>query len=97
MTKPTIDLADTIESWRSKTNIISDNVGDPAILTTTADSNMVSAINELKSRIDSDETSLVGALSSLTTTDKSSVVDAINEIDRRLPDIYDNTGTLLNT
>lgn len=118
MTKPTVDLADTIASWRTKTNTISDNVGDPSLLTTSTDSSTVAAINELVGRVDSDDTwilsvyntlgaridsadssltSLVGLLGDLTTTDKGSIVEAVNEINRRLPDIYDNTGTLLNT
>ena len=39
----------------------------------------------------------VGFLSNLNTTVDSSVVGAINELHRRLPDIYNSSGTLLNT
>lgn len=96
MTKPTVDLADTIASWRTKTNTISDNVGDPSLLTTSTDSSTVSAINELVGRIDNVDSD-IGTLASLNTTDRSSLVSAVNELDRRIPDVYDNTGTLLNT
>lgn len=96
MTKPTVDLADTIASWRTKTNTISDNVGDPALLTTLTDSSTVLAINELVGRIDNVDSD-IGTLASLNTTDRSSLVSAVNELDRRIPDVYDNIGTLLNT
>lgn len=96
MTKPTVDLADTIASWRAKTNTISDNVGDPSLLTTLADSSTVNAINELVGRIDNQDSD-IGTLTSLNTTDKSTIVAAVNELDRRIPDVYDNSGTLLNT
>lgn len=96
MTKPTVDLADTIASWRTKTNTISDNVGDPSLLTTSTDSSTVSAINELVGRIDNTDSD-IGTLANLNTADRSSLVSAVNELDRRIPDVYDNTGTLLNT
>ena len=39
----------------------------------------------------------LGNLSSLATTADSNIVAAINELDRRMPDIYNSSGTLLNT
>jgi len=38
----------------------------------------------------------VGKTSDLNTVADSSIVASINELDRRLPDIYDNSGTLIN-
>ena len=69
-------------------NELDSDVGPLSSLTTTDKSSIVSAINEL----DSD----VGTLSSLNTTEKSSVVNAMNELDRRIIDVYDSDGTLLN-
>lgn len=95
-----VDLSDTIVSWRNKTNNIASNVGDLTLLTTSVDSDIVGAINSLKaadsasiSNLDSD----VGTIASLTTTDKSSLVAAVNELDRKQIDVYDASGTLLNT
>ena len=42
---------DTFETWRQKTNLISDSVGDLAALDTADKSNVVEAINEVKSRL----------------------------------------------
>ena len=72
---------------------ISSNIGSLSSLTTTTQSNVVSAINEVKSLVDSAATTStintaisanVGTLSSLTTTAKSNVVSAINEINSTL-------------
>lgn len=62
---------DSIDQWREKTNTISQTLGDPASLTTTA-TNVVGAINEL----DNEQ----GDLTQLTTANKSNLVDALNEI-----------------
>lgn len=62
---------DSIDQWREKTNTISQTLGDPASLTTTA-TNVVSAINEL----DNEQ----GDLTQLTTANKANLVDALNEI-----------------
>ena len=45
----TVNLVDTFDEWRVKTNTISTNSGDLATLTTTDKTNLVSAINEIKS------------------------------------------------
>jgi hypothetical protein len=113
-----VDLSDTINSWRTKTNQIATNLGDIASLNDSA-VNIVSAINSsiasnvvalnasiatLTSNTDSDvlelKTNVFGApltLGDLDTTDKSSIVAAINELDRRSIDVYNSSGTLLNS
>lgn len=101
-----IDLSDTIESWKNKTNQLSARVGDIALLNDSATS-IVSSINSLQTGYDSDiialRTDVYGDsggildLSALNTTDKSSVISAINELDRRLVDVYNSNGVLLNT
>jgi hypothetical protein len=120
-----VDLSDTINSWRTKTNQIATNLGDITSLNDSA-VNIVSAINTidsdltssiasnvvalnasiatLTSNTDSDvlelKTNVFGApltLGALDTTDKSSIVAAINELDRRSIDVYNSSGTLLNS
>jgi hypothetical protein len=101
-----IDLSDTIESWRNKTNQLAVTVGDLALLNDSSVS-LVASINGLQDGYDSDilslRTDLYGDsggildLSALTTTDKSSIISAINELDRRSIDVYNSTGILLNT
>jgi len=48
MAVTTIDLNDLVSIWRTKTNTISTHLGDIATLTTTANGNVVVAINELE-------------------------------------------------
>ena len=101
-----IDLSDTIESWKNKTNQLAATVGDLSLLNDSAVS-LVASINGLQDGYDSDilslRTDLYGDsggildLSALTTTDKSSIISAINELDRRSIDVYNSTGILLNT
>jgi phosphoglycerate-specific signal transduction histidine kinase len=101
-----IDLSDTIASWRIKTNQISTNVGDLSLLTDSAAS-IIASINTLQAGFDSDiialRTDVYGDsggildLSALNTTDKTSIISAINELDRRLVDVYNSSGVLLNT
>jgi len=52
MAKTVINLSDPVTSLVTKTNTISDNLGDIAIITT-GDSNVVDAINTVKDQIDS--------------------------------------------
>ena len=47
MARTFVDLNDLVSAWRDKTNEISFKVGDLASLTTTGDSDLVQAINEL--------------------------------------------------
>lgn len=102
-----VDLSDTIASWRNKTNEIAQKQGDLSLLTDSA-SNLVSAINVFTSRTDSDilalQTDVYGDssgtvldLSYLNTTEKGSIIGAVNELDRRISDVYDANGVLLNT
>jgi hypothetical protein len=49
MAQPTTTLDNTLDEFRTNSNIVSANVGDPAALTTTDKSSAVAAINELKS------------------------------------------------
>jgi hypothetical protein len=121
MAKTFVNLNDTVATWRTQHNDVVNLVGDLATLTTTADSDLVGAINELqgfRSGLDSDvgtrtsltttdKTSLVaaineidsdlGTISSLSTTDKASLVAAVNELQGRIIDVYNSSGTLLNT
>jgi hypothetical protein len=95
-----VDLSDTIISWRNKTNTIASNVGDLTLLTTSVDSDIVGAINALKAEDSASISALdssVGSLASLTTTEKSNIVAAVNELDRKQIDVFDASGTLLNT
>lgn len=71
---------DEIETMYNDVETLKTNVGDLSSLTTTANSDLVSAINE----VDSDITTVsneVGDLTNLTTSVKSDLVSAINEID----------------
>ena len=47
MAKTVVNLSDPIGTFVNKTNTISDDVGDLATLTTSLDSNLAGAINEL--------------------------------------------------
>ncbi len=47
-----VNLIDTFDQWRIKTNTISNSFGDLSLLTTTENSNVVSAVNELKGIVD---------------------------------------------
>ena len=65
----TVNQTDTFDQWRVKCNTVSTSVGDLVILTTTANSDAVGAINELDGEIGS-LTGLQGG--------ESTVVSAIN-------------------
>ena len=101
-----IDLSDTIASWRNKNNQLATNVGDLTLLNDSAAS-LVASINTLQDGLDSDilalRTDVYGDsggildLSALNTTDKTSIIDAVNELDRRIVDVYNSSGVLLNT
>ena len=78
----------TIDSGM-KTN--SNNIGDLSTLTTTAKSDLVSAVNEVNQNSGA---SLIGDLSNLTTTEKSTVVGAINEVDYNTDTNTTSIGTL---
>jgi hypothetical protein len=104
-----VDLSDTIASFATKTNQLATNLGDLTLLTDSAASVVagLNNLNALRDNQDSDILALSTAvygdsgglldLSALDTTDKSSIVAAINELDRRSIDVYNSSGTLLNS
>jgi hypothetical protein len=72
MAKTIVYLTDTFNSFKTKVNDISDDIGDITLLTTTVDSDVVGALNNLHADI--------GNVSTLTTTG-TTLVAAINEHD----------------
>lgn len=84
MAKTRVDITDTLNTWKEKTNDISLDLGDRTLLTTDEDSDVVGSINSIDSNL--------GARENLTTNDKRSVVHAVNELDSDVGDI-----TTLNT
>ena len=85
MAKVTVNITDTISQWVTKSNLVSDEIGDRANLTTNVDSDIVGAINSL----DSD----IGTPSSLATLAKT-VVGAINENHTQLDNVDSDVGTI---
>lgn len=77
-----VTTSDTFENWRVKTNTLATSVGDIASLTTTANTNTVAAINEIKSTsaTSASVTAITGDKTTLVTTNKSTLVAAINEL-----------------
>lgn len=57
MAKTTVNLTDTVTNWVTKTNQISNTIGDLTSLNTTVDSDVVGAINELKVAVDKTDSS----------------------------------------
>lgn len=87
---PTSNLTTTnTSSVINAINELDNEIGTLSTLTTAVKSSLVAAINEL----DSD----VGIISAMNTGDTSSIVGAVNELDRRVVDVFDSDGTLLNT
>lgn len=84
MAKTRVDITDTLNTWKEKTNDISLDLGDITLLTTDEDSDVVGSINSIDSNL--------GTREDLTTNDKRSVVQAVNELDSDVGDI-----TTLNT
>lgn len=60
--KPQVQLSDTIDIWRQKTNFLASIVGEPDNLTTNNKVDLVSAVNEVNNLI-SNSGGLLGALS----------------------------------
>ena len=73
MARTFVDLNDLVSTWKDKTNEISYKVGDLANLTTTGDSDLVQAINE----IDSDLSSLQAQVNTFVFLDSSQVISLI--------------------
>lgn len=88
--------------WKDVINELITSVGNTDSLTTTEKSNLVASINELKSRIDNNQSDILvvdtemGDITTLTTTNKTNVVNAMNElvgeIDVNIIDIGDITS-----
>ena len=79
---------DTQMKTNADNNTITDGkIGTLSNLTTTAQSNLVAAINEVDENCDTNAGAIsttntnIGTLANLTTTNKTSVVNAINEVD----------------
>ena len=60
MARTFVDLNDLVSAWRDKTNEISYKVGDLVSLTTTGDSDLVQAINEIDADLSSLQTQVDG-------------------------------------
>ena len=73
MARTFVDLNDLVSTWKDKTNEISYKIGDLANLTTTGDSDLVQAINE----IDSDVTSLQAQVNTFVFLDSAQVINVI--------------------
>lgn len=83
MTRPIVNLSDPVATLVSKTNTISTNVGDPALLTN-ADSDLVAAINRIDAAVvdfdDSIEVITV-ARTGISTTNTATAGTAVGRID----------------
>ena len=73
MARTFVDLNDLVSTWKDKTNEISYKVGDLVNLTTTGDSDLVQAINE----IDSDLNSLQAQVNTFVFLDSAQVTNVI--------------------
>ena len=73
MARTFVDLNDLVSTWKDKTNEISYKVGDLVNLTTTGDSDLVQAINE----IDSDLSSLQAQVNTFVFLDSAQVINVI--------------------
>ena len=85
MAKSNINLSDAIATWVSKSNATVNRVGDLASLTTTEDSSLVGAINELDSDLglaEADITALKAGTINITglNTTAQDLVGSINEL-----------------
>jgi hypothetical protein len=73
MARTFVDLNDLVSTWKDKTNEISYKVGDLVNLTTTGDSDLVQAINE----IDSDLGSLQAQVNTFVFLDSAQMLNVI--------------------
>lgn len=74
------DISDVAGDLSSEVSRSTDVEGTLSSLTTTAQSNLVAAINEVDGHADTNATN-IGTLSNLTTESKSNLVSAVNEVD----------------
>ena len=84
----TINLSDPIATWVTKTNTISSDLGTKASLNTTNKSNLVAAINELKTQSEKTDSSTILQLIDANNYLDSSRVDAL--IPKRGTDFVDS-------
>ena len=84
----TINLSDPIATWVTKTNTISSDLGTKASLNTTNKTNLVAAINELKTQSDKTDSSTILQLIDANNYLDSSRVDAL--IPKRGTDFVDS-------
>ena len=80
MAKSIINLSDTLATWVGKANKTVNRVGDLAQLTTTADSSLVAAINEIDSAFDSLNTSILGRVAALETSSDSNNTNFVSRV-----------------
>ena len=80
MAKSIINLSDTLATWVGKANQTVNRVGDLAQLTTTADSSLVAAINEIDSAFDSLNTSILGRVAALETSSDSNNTNFVSRV-----------------
>lgn len=80
MAKSIINLSDTLATWVGKANQTVNRVGDLAQLTTTADSSLVAAINEIDSAFDSLNTNILGRVAALETSSDSNNTNFVSRV-----------------
>ena len=80
-----VNLSDTVTQWVTKTNTISSDLGDKANLLTTANSDLVVAINELFNRKTTDSDA-IHAMHADTTTIDFSVNSGTGKIEHKVID-----------
>ena len=96
MAKSIINLSDTLATWVGKANQTVNRVGDLAQLTTTADSSLVAAINEIDSAFDSLNTSILGRVAALETSSDSNNTNFVSRVRGSISvsgDLVYDTGT----
>jgi len=89
----TINLSDPISTWVTKTNTISSDLGTKASLNTTNKTNLVAAINELKSQSEKTDSSTILQLIDANNYLDSSRVDSL--IPKFGSDFVDSAATLI--
>jgi len=106
MAKPTISLSDTIATWITKTNILVDDVGNKDSLSTSVSSDIIKALNGLKTsdilentnlyytstRADSDAKNAISAAGSLVYSKTTGVITSTYNFDSDFA--LKNTGNL---
>lgn len=80
-------LKNEIDNLSDALEDTNEDIGTLSNLTTTAKTNVVSAINEVDVNCDTN-TASIGTLTDLKTTSKTNIVSAINEVDDFVPKTY---------